>query len=110
LGKTITPVEIEISLRPLVHKDRRHRDHQRVGKRVPSSNLALATFSSEPHLSTLAMSSEPLVKKKNVGFPVFALQWQDNSTFIASGGGGSSRSGVKNKIVCQVPERAAYVE
>ena len=37
--------------------------------------------------------------KKNVGFPVYALEWQDDSTIVACGGGGSGKFGVKNKIV-----------
>jgi prolactin regulatory element-binding protein len=39
------------------------------------------------------------VTKKNIGFPIYALEWQDDSTIIAAGGGGIGNSGVKNKIV-----------
>jgi hypothetical protein len=39
------------------------------------------------------------VIEKNTGFPVYALEWQDDSTIIAVGGGGIGNSGVKNKIV-----------
>jgi hypothetical protein len=41
--------------------------------------------------------------KKNVGFPVYALEWQDDSTLVASGGGGIGKFGVKNKIVLLLP-------
>ena len=37
--------------------------------------------------------------KQDVGFPVYALQWQNDTTIIASGGGGIGKSGVRNKIV-----------
>jgi len=37
--------------------------------------------------------------KQDVGFPVYALGWQDDTTIIASGGGGAGKFGVKNKIV-----------
>jgi len=48
----------------------------------------------------MSSAEAPVVKTTTaVGFPVFALQWQDDSTFVASGGGGPSRSGIKNKIV-----------
>jgi hypothetical protein len=36
---------------------------------------------------------------KNVGFPVYAVEWQNDSTVVASGGGGVGRFGVTNKIV-----------
>lgn len=36
---------------------------------------------------------------ETVGFPVYAVQWQDDATLIAAGGGGAGHSGVKNKIV-----------
>ena len=37
--------------------------------------------------------------KRDVGFPVYALQWQNDTTIVASGGGGIGKSGVRNKIV-----------
>lgn len=37
--------------------------------------------------------------RSNVGFPVYALEWQDDSTVVASGGGGVGHFGVTNKIV-----------
>jgi hypothetical protein len=43
------------------------------------------------------MPSTPV--RKEVGFPVYALEWRDNSTLIASGGGGPGNFGVTNKIV-----------
>jgi hypothetical protein len=43
------------------------------------------------------------VIEKNTGFPVYALEWQDDSTVIAVGGGGIGNSGVKNKIVSPPP-------
>jgi hypothetical protein len=39
------------------------------------------------------------VISETVGFPVYAVQWQDDVTLIAVGGGGAGHSGVKNKIV-----------
>ena len=39
------------------------------------------------------------VVKKDVGFPVYALAWQNDDVIIASGGGGVGNFGVKNKIV-----------
>jgi len=44
-------------------------------------------------------SAKAVVVKKNVGIPVYALDWQDDTTIIASGGGGVGKSGVKNKLV-----------
>ena len=32
-------------------------------------------------------------------FPVYCLGWADDETLIMGGGGGTSRSGIKNKIV-----------
>jgi hypothetical protein len=44
-------------------------------------------------------SKKSLVMKQDVGFPVYALQWQNDTIIIASGGGGIGKSGVRNKIV-----------
>ena len=46
------------------------------------------------------LPSKTLPVKQDVGFPVYALQWQDDSTVVASGGGGIGKSGILNKIVC----------
>jgi hypothetical protein len=40
----------------------------------------------------------PIIKK-DVGFPVYGLAWQNDDVIIASGGGGVGNFGVKNKIV-----------
>ena len=45
------------------------------------------------------MSPKMKFVKEDVGFPVYALEWQDDSTLVASGGGGAGKFGVKNKIV-----------
>jgi hypothetical protein len=45
--------------------------------------------------------------KQDVGFPVYALQWQNDTTIIASGGGGIGKSGVRNKIV-QPPHKPRF--
>jgi hypothetical protein len=37
--------------------------------------------------------------KKDVGIPVYTLDWQNDVTLVVSGGGGIGHSGVKNKIV-----------
>jgi hypothetical protein len=37
--------------------------------------------------------------RKNVGFPVYAVEWWDDSIVVASGGGGIGHFGVTNKIV-----------
>jgi len=37
--------------------------------------------------------------KQNVSIPVYALDWLDNDTVVAAGGGGAGKSGVANKIV-----------
>jgi hypothetical protein len=39
------------------------------------------------------------VISETVGFPVYAVQWQDDGILIAAGGGGAGHSGIKNKIV-----------
>jgi len=45
------------------------------------------------------MPSNATFIKEDIGFPVYALAWQDESTIVASGGGGAGKFGVKNKIV-----------
>ena len=50
--------------------------------------------------------------KKNAGIPVYDLEWQDDTTIIASGGGGVGKSGVKNKIVWpkHIESRADFLD
>jgi hypothetical protein len=45
------------------------------------------------------MSDKTAVIRKNVGIPLYALAWQNESTIVAAGGGGAGKFGVKNKIV-----------
>lgn len=35
----------------------------------------------------------------DVKFPVYAVAWTDDKTVLLAGGGGSSRTGVKNRFV-----------
>lgn len=51
------------------------------------------TLTAEPGSSSKAHF--PLDAK----FPVYATAWTDDSTVLLAGGGGSSRTGVKNRIV-----------
>ena len=37
----------------------------------------------------------------NVGYPVYAVAFSDETQIIAAGGGGASRSGIKNTIVSE---------
>ena len=45
------------------------------------------------------MPSKTSFINKDVGFPVYAIAWQNDDTILASGGGGAGKFGVKNKIV-----------
>jgi len=45
------------------------------------------------------MAPNSTVIKTDVGFPVYALEWLDDTSIVASGGGGAGKFGVKNKIV-----------
>lgn len=51
------------------------------------------TLTAEPGASSKAHF--PLDAK----FPVYAIAWTDDSHVVLAGGGGSSRTGVKNRIV-----------
>jgi hypothetical protein len=44
-------------------------------------------------------NDQPKSIRKDVGFPVYALAWQNESIIFAAGGGGTGKFGVKNKIV-----------
>lgn len=39
----------------------------------------------------------------DVAFPVYAIAFTDNRTVVLGGGGGSSRTGVKNRLVRRFP-------
>lgn len=54
------------------------------------------TLTAEPGASSKAHF--PLDAK----FPVYAIAWTDDSHVVLAGGGGSSRTGVKNRIVSRV--------
>jgi predicted transcriptional regulator len=47
----------------------------------------------------LTMSPAPALTKQKVGIPVYALDWLDNVTVVATGGGGAGKFGVANRIV-----------
>lgn len=51
------------------------------------------------------VSKTTLFIKKDVDFPVYALDWQDDNTIIASGGGGAGHFGLKNQIVHTIDRR-----
>lgn len=50
-------------------------------------------------LPELTMSPAPKLTKQKVGIPVYALDWLDNVTVVATGGGGAGKFGVANRIV-----------
>ena len=47
----------------------------------------------------LTMARTATLTKQRVGIPVYALDWLDNVTVVAAGGGGAGKFGVANKIV-----------
>lgn len=56
------------------------------------------------------MAPQPEIRSLKVDFPVYGLDFTIDDRIVAVGGGGSSsRSGVKNKIVCYDPLALLFV-
>lgn len=56
------------------------------------------------------MAPQPETRSLKVDFPVYGLDFTIDDRIVAVGGGGSSsRSGVKNKIVCYDPLALFFV-
>jgi hypothetical protein len=70
-------------------------DRSRFGLYTSHAAIGIAA---PPKLATGSTMPKGIISE-TVGFPVYAVRWQDDATLIAAGGGGAGHSGVKNKIV-----------
>ena len=52
------------------------------------------------HHSTINMTRTSHKAHPTPAFPVYAVDWADDETLILAGGGGATKSGIKNKLVC----------